>query len=189
MVEICLKPLLESNVNQEYVSWLNSSEIIRYLGLRHKKSKITSEEIICFITDCEKDKRYLWGIFVDNKHVGNVSCSMWSDLNKWIDISYFIGDVKFQGKGVASKSVAAAINHLFNTGKYKKVEAHAVEENIPSLKLMKKIGMQEEAKLRKRAFMPETGEFHDEYIFGVFIDEWSQDNIGKDVIVEPMKWE
>jgi len=139
--DLLLRPLSGDDVTPEYIAWLNDPEITQYLGIRHKKENFHREDVVGFIEDCLRLHRFHWGVFFKGRHIGNVSCSAWSNENRWIDISFIIGDKTVYGKGIATLSVAAAISYLFALGEYKRVQSHAVIENKSSIRVMQKVGM------------------------------------------------
>ena len=191
MTQIELKPLIESNVTDNYLSWLNDPGIRKYLGLRHRDEAFQKKDILHFLVDCNENKRFHWGIFFENCHIGNVSCSLWDNNNKWIDISFIIGEKSMQGKGLTTLSVGGAINYLFNTKGYNRVQSHAISNNIASIRVMEKIGMKQEAVLRERAYMPDEKVFNDEVIYSILKNEWDDsltDRYGN-VKVSPQEWE
>jgi len=188
--KIILRPLAPSDVTPSYVSWLNDNDVRRYLGIRHRVQPFTEKDITSFLQNCIEIKRFHWGIFVNGVHIGNVSCSDWNDDNRWIDISYIIGEKKFWGRGIATPAVGAAINYLFTFHHYNKITAHAVVENIASIRLMQKLGMHQDAILRENAFFPLDNRFMDEVICSILKREWNSDIADiKDIAVNPMFWE
>ena len=187
---ILLRSLGSEDVTPVYVSWLNDPEVFRYLGIRHRRRPFTEEDIRSFLEDCMARCRFHWGIFLDSRHVGNVSCSEWSNENRWIDISYIIGDKEVWGRGVATLSVGAAISNLFSVHHYHRVQAHAVVENLASIRVMAKLGMRRDALFRESAYFPQENRFIDEVIYSVLQWEWNPRIAGFDKVkIYPMPWE
>jgi RimJ/RimL family protein N-acetyltransferase len=189
-MEIRLRPLTEEDVTEKYVSWLNDPEIRRLLGIRHKEESMTIPETLAFVHDCESQRRYHWGIFVDSKHVGNVSCSAWSENDKWIDVSYLVGDNSTQGKGVATLSVGAAMKYLFDEKGYNRIQAECAVENYSSLRVMEKLGMQKEGVLCQKLYLPDEDRFTDEIIYATTREKWKVPFAAiMNIAVLPMRWE
>lgn len=187
---ITLRPLTEPDVTPEYISWLNNPEIRRYLGIRHKKDPFQKEDILEFLRLARQNRRFHWGIYVDHLHVGNVSCSAWSHDNRWIDISYLVGDRGVQGRGIATLAVGAAMKYLFEKKEYRRIQAGALVENKASIRVMEKLGMRRDALLRRSAYLPDENRFTDEVIYSALKEEWvppSQEI--NEVSVLPMHWE
>lgn len=187
---ILLRPLSEKDVTLEYVSWLNDPEIRRYLGIRHRTPPFDREDIVKFLRDCIHNRRFHWGICVDGRHVGNISCSAWSNENGWIDMSFIIGDKAIHGKGIATLSVGAAMKYLFDIKKFNRIQAHAVIENTQSLRLMEKLCMLRDAVLRQSAYLPDEDRFADEVIYSALRNEWRPPlPFINNVQIKPMIWE
>ncbi len=151
---------------------------------------LVQEDVQSFLNDCLANCRFHWGIFLNNRHVGNVSCSAWSNKNHWIDVSYIIGDKNIWGRSVATLSVGAVIDYLFSVHHYNKVQAHSTVDNSASIKVMKKLGMRQDAVLRENAYFPNRKRYSDEVIYSVLCREWDPKVIDIDSIrVFPMPWE
>lgn len=187
---ILIRPLSAGDVTDRYVGWLNDPIVYRFLGIRHRERSFTAEDILSFIETCRETHRFHWGIFFEERHVGNVSCSEWSLANRWIDISYILGEKDVWGRGVATAAVGAAIEHLFAEHLFNRVQAHAVLENTASVRVMEKLGMKKDALLRQTAYLPDEKRFTDEVIFSILRNEWPKDlDCGwGHVRVVPMNW-
>lgn len=187
---ILLRPLDEHDITPLYVAWLNDTAIRRYLGIRHRNRPFEREDIVRFLRDCMRNCRYHWGICIDDIHVGNVSCSAWSSENRWIDVSFIIGDKTMHGRGIATLSVGAAMKYLFDVKKFNRIQAHAVIENTQSIRLMEKLCMRRDAILRQSAYFPDEDRYVDEVIYSALRNEWKPPlPLIHDVQINPMLWE
>lgn len=188
--DIVLRNLNVGHATPQYVAWLNNYEIRRYLGLRHRPMPFTEKDIEEFLLECNLNQRFHWGIFVDGFHVGNVSCSEWSNENRWIDISYIIGDKGAQGRGVATLAVASAMRYLFEVRKFNRIQSHAVVENCASIRVMEKLNMIRDGLLRESAYFPVEDRYSDEVIYSALREEWNPELAYINTVkVEPMVWE
>jgi RimJ/RimL family protein N-acetyltransferase len=184
-----LKPLSKEDVSPAYVGWLNDPDVFKYLGIRHRRRPFTESDIGAFLKNCAKTHRFHWGIFVNGKHVGNISCSEWSVENRWIDISFIVGDRSVWSQGVATLAVGAAISYLFSLNLYNKIQAHSIIDNVSSTRVMEKLGMRRDALLRENAYLPDENRFADEVIYSILKREWDPNVPGLDrVKVTPMPW-
>lgn len=191
MRNLILRPLIIEDVTEQYVGWLNDPLIYRYLGIRHRKRPFTKEDVRSFIEICQTNRRFHWGIILDGRHVGNISCSEFSYANRWVDISYFLGEKEIWGKGVSTAAVGAAIHNLFTVQNFNRVQAHAVLKNIASIRVLEKLGMKRDGLLRQASYLPDEKRYTDETIYGILKKEWPQSRFcGWDqVSVFPMAWE
>ena len=104
---IKLRELTQNLVSDRYVDWMNSYEVTKLTEQRF--SKHTKKNVINFVNKKKKSKKeYLFGIFyLKNKaiHIGNIKLGPINDYHKFAEISYLIGDLKFQNKGLATKAI------------------------------------------------------------------------------------
>jgi len=133
---IYLRKVELSDVDQEYVDWLNDPDVNQFLETRHEIQTIDS---IC---------RYVEGILLknnelflaiclkkDGKHIGNIKLGSISLEHLHGEISLFIGDKSQWGKGLATESVLSLTKYAFNVLKLHKVTAGCYENNAASKKL------------------------------------------------------
>lgn len=74
----------------------------------------------------------------------------------------------YSGQGIATKLVKAILKEAKNRG-FKRAEAEAAIENIPSVKLAKKLGFSIEG-IKKKGLLLDDGRYVDTYIFGKIIN-------------------
>lgn len=80
-----------------------------------------------------------------------------------IDFGWFVHP-EHQNKGIGTKLLQFALNHAKKKG-FKKAEAEAAIENIPSWKIATKLGFKIEGK-KKKGLLLDNGKFVDTYILG-----------------------
>ena len=84
------------------------------------------------------DSNILFGIFVNQLHIGNVKLGPIKWEHKSADISYFIGDKKYF-KGLATKSVKNVVKFAIEKLGIEKINAGYYEVNKSSEKVLKKL--------------------------------------------------
>lgn len=89
---------------------------------------------------------FRWGIALkeSNEMIGAVQLHTKDDINKNCRIGYIIS-YKYDKKGYMKEAVSKVIDFVFNTLDYHRLEASIVEENINSINLAEKLGMQFES--------------------------------------------
>ena len=99
-----LKQLSRIDVTENYINWLNDYEVVKYTEQRHLKHSYDS---VCQFVEQNYifKENYLFGIYYDKKHIGNVKLGPISFSNKKSEISYFIGEKKHWGKGLATQTI------------------------------------------------------------------------------------
>lgn len=170
---LSLEPFNEDFLSQNYVSWLNDPEVVRYSEQRHHphtigtcraymKSFIGSANLFYAIVLNEK-----------NRHIGNINAYI--DLsNKSADMGIMIGEKDCWGKGYAKEAWLLLISHLFENLHLRKITAGTMSINKPMLSLMKKSGMKPDGK-RKKYFLFEGKEVDLVHVT-LYRDQWIKDS-------------
>ena len=87
--------------------------------------------------------------------------------------TYEIGWVfnpKYYNKGYASEAAHSILKYGFETMKLHRIIATCQPENIPSYRVMEKIGMRREGFFKK--CIPQGNEWWDEYYYALLNEEW-----------------
>ncbi|WP_339409879.1 GNAT family N-acetyltransferase [Pseudomonas sp. EA_35y_Pfl2_R5] len=147
---IYIRELDVSDVDQQYVDWLNDPEVNRYMEVRHS---INTYESCCnFVELVSGDSTaYLFGIFLksDGRHIGNIKLGFIDWRYKTGQISFFIGDKSFWGKGFASEAISLVSKFGFTELGLERIEAGCYESNLSSLKTLMRCGYSVEGFFRK----------------------------------------
>jgi len=132
-----LRILTKKDVSEKYVLWLNDYEVTKYTEQRYRQySRVDIED---FVVEKFKSKfDLLFGIFKDNRHIGNIKLGPinWKHMSG--EVSYFIGEKDYWGKGIASSVVKKVVQFAFNEVGLKKVNAGYYENNLGSAKVLQK---------------------------------------------------
>jgi len=138
-ISIYLQELNIDDVSRNYVKWLNDYSVVRFT--EQKFHKHTIKNVKKFVME-KKRKRdeFLLGIFLSNKktHVGNIKLGPINFKHKYAEISYFIGEKKFQNLGLGSLAIKKVCKIAKTQYKIKKLIAGVYEKNIPSKKVLEK---------------------------------------------------
>jgi [ribosomal protein S5]-alanine N-acetyltransferase len=185
---IYLKQLDEEDVTAYYVSWLNDPEITKYLEIRHAKQPITLQSVKDHVRQCNANRRHHWGVFIHGKHVGNVSCSMYSHVYNWVDVSILIGDRACWGKKLGWYVMAGAVEHLFSISGFNRIQSGAYSVHGASINLFLNLGFRKEAELKEAVIV--DGRYADVVKFGLLKLEWLEKKMAVPrVLVYAPKWE
>jgi len=141
MKEIILKELNVSMVSSKYLQWMKSKNIMRYTEQRFEKHSIL--KIIDYIKAIKLSKNnYAYGIFfiINNQkiHVGNIKLGSINFKHKYADISYFIGDIKFQKLGIGTIAIKKVLEIAKKKFKLKKIFAGIYSNNVKSKQVLLK---------------------------------------------------
>ena len=136
-----LKILKKSDVTPKYISWLNDYEVTKFT--EQKYFNHTYESVLNFVIEKYKSEQdFLFGIFFKNSHIGNVKLGPIKWEHKSAEISYFIGEKEFWGKGIATKCIKKLVQFGIKELFLEKVNAGYYEKNIGSGKVLKNCGFE-----------------------------------------------
>ncbi|NWF67047.1 MAG: GNAT family N-acetyltransferase [Campylobacterales bacterium] len=141
---VYLRELNCSDVNENYLSWMNDSEITKYLEVRFRQFSI--DDLIKFVNETKKsDTNYLFGIFLkeSNKHIGNMKIGDINKFHHFADVGLLIGDKKEWGKGYATLAIKEACKIAFNDLNLYKLKSGMYENNLGSYRAFLKVGFKE----------------------------------------------
>ena len=85
------------------------------------------------------------------------------------ELGYWIG-VEHWGRGYATEAAGAMLDHAFGALDLRRVVAHCLTRNPGSWRVMEKIGMQREGRLREHVVKWDVPE--DIWLYGILRDEW-----------------
>jgi [ribosomal protein S5]-alanine N-acetyltransferase len=140
----------ESFITENYVSWLNDHEIVRFSENRHHETTLAS----ChdYLGRMQQSGNIFWAILANNlegRHVGNIT--IYADKpNKVCDLAILVGDPVVRGKGVGTDAANLACDWLLGAGGYRKITVGMMADNEPMLNLMSVVGMTEEGRRSKQ---------------------------------------
>lgn len=145
---IFLKPLAAEMVTEEYVGWLNNPEVNQYLEVRHFNNTLETCKEFVELTNSDPCS-YLFGIFDHNKHIGNAKLGFINTIYKRGQISLFIGDKSYWGKGIGYQVVHALTEFGFTQLGLHRIEAGCYANNQASLRVFLKAGYTVEGFMRE----------------------------------------
>ncbi len=169
---IFLREVRESDVNDNYYSWLNDPDVNQYLETRYiPRSKAN---ILQFVKNMDgKDNEILFAICIkaNDRHIGNIKIGPINWIHRFADISLLIGDKNYWGKGIATHAIKLITDFGFNTLNLHKLRAGCYENNIGSKKAFIKVGYKEEGVLKKQWIL--KGQYQDEILLGLCAEDYN----------------
>jgi len=114
-------------------------------------------------------------IMYDEKIVGSVSSHFKDgDLGQWLDIGITIYDQNMWDKNIGGQALKLFISYLFELYEIPHLGLTTWSGNPRMMHLATKIGMKQEARIRKVRFY--DGKYYDSVQYGVLRDEWQSLN-------------
>ena len=137
---LILKPYSEQDIGA-LIDLLTNPEITSTFMVPEMESRSCAEELVkkLIVFSQPDDAKHLeYGIYLSEKLIGFINdCGVEDDE---IEIGYVIHP-QYQGRGYATEAVQAVITELREMG-FRKVTAGYFSENMASLRVMEKCGMQ-----------------------------------------------
>ncbi len=167
---IFLRETLPSDVNDEYVSWMNDPDVVKYMEARFGKH--TKDAVKDFVEKKVKEENsILLAVVVKDKdkHIGNVKLGPINTEHGFAILGIMIGDKNYWGKGYGPEAIRLAVDYAFNNLGLRKINADVYENNVGSLRAFQKAGFQEEGRKKKQYFS--DGKFIDAICLSINRDE------------------
>lgn len=145
-----LRKVCASDVNDNYVRWMNDPEVMQYLESRFVAH--TPESILAFVKQMSVDKNHAFLAMVlkqGDRHIGNIKLGPIDWHHGLGDIGLLVGEKDCWGKGYAAEAIDLMTRHAFQSLKLHKVTAGCYENNLGSMKAFLKVGFVEEARLKQ----------------------------------------
>lgn len=111
-------------------------------------------------------------ITLNDVAIGSVSYYWECESTRWLEIGVILYDRQYWGKGYALPALRLWVTSLFNSLKIARVGLTTWSGNPRMMKCAEKLGMQQEARLRKVRFYNEC--YYDSVKYGVLRDEWNE---------------
>lgn len=160
--DIIIRDISINDCNQTYLDWLKNTNINQFLETRWIEQDI--DTIKNFVKDqIESNCSYLFAITIKNgedyRHIGNIKIGPINQHHHYSEISYFIGDENYHGKGIASKAISLISSFAFNKLGVHRIQASFYEENVASRRALEKAGYVYEGILHERCISPITKKY------------------------------
>ncbi|WP_216746066.1 GNAT family N-acetyltransferase [Paucihalobacter ruber] len=133
------KRVSSEHISEDYVSWINDSEVNRYLETR---GNYTLDLLKSYIEQQYNKATFFWAIHLkdSNKHIGNIKIDPINFETKSGEYGILIGDKSNWGKGYASEATIRIINYCFDELELTKITLGVIEDNVSAVNLYKKLG-------------------------------------------------
>ena len=151
-VELLL--LDESHVTENYVNWLNDTEVNRFLESRFVRHTLDSTRE--FLREVRNSSHSLMlgirSLALDGRHVGNIKIGPIDRHHALGEIGIMIGDREAWGQGIARAAISAMANIARDELNLRKITAGCYSGNVGSQRAFERAGFALEA-VRPRHFI------------------------------------
>jgi [ribosomal protein S5]-alanine N-acetyltransferase len=150
---IFLRPLVESDVTERYLSWFRDDVATLYLEARN----LSAADVLEYLRwGIETRQRYLYAVCLADSglHIGNLKIG---DINWNIalsDLVTVIGDRAYWGRGIASTAIKLGSQIAFDHYDLRKLSGGIYSDNVGSIKAYTRAGWVIEAVLHAHMHTP-----------------------------------
>ncbi len=110
-----------------------------------------------------------FAVVLGDKAIGSVGVKRLSDVHKGAEVGWVFG-APYWGQGYATEAARALMDWSFRTLELRRITAVCDARNVPSYRLMERLGMRREAHHVESFFS--KGEWTDDLVYAVLKDEW-----------------
>ena len=148
-MNISFKPLTADIVkNSDYATWINNKNINRFLEVRQNKQSM--QDLLSYIEDVNNSEDdFLFGIFYNDKHIGNVKLYNFDVFHKFGEIGIVIGEPSLHNKGIGSQAIEFIKDFAQTNMQARKLISSLYSSNEASLHLFQKCKFEQVGKFKK----------------------------------------
>ena len=169
--KIYLRSLLKSDLTPRYLSWLNSSEVTKYMETGIFPT--IERDLEKFYNKINKSKTDVMFAIVSKKndlHIGNIKIGNINWIHRFADLGIMIGDKKYWGKGYGQEACKLVVDYAFSRLNLNKLLLGVYATHKPAIRTYQKIGFRIEGVLKKMLNL--EGKYVDKIIMGILKDEF-----------------
>jgi RimJ/RimL family protein N-acetyltransferase len=170
---VLLRPFKRADISH-FLKWFNDPEVVQYLGMYLPMTEMFEEKFIEELgtTRAKSDVFFVIEAIegASTKPIG--TCGLHGiDSKDWnATFGIVIGEKDYWSKGYGVEAARLLIDYGFRELNLHRISAAAAAFNERSIKFHRKLGFQEEGRLRQAMF--KSGQYHDRVEFGLLREEW-----------------
>ena len=151
---------------------LSDAEVVRYYDPLMTHLEQAQRSIERHRARFENNEGIRWGITMKGEDTIVGNCGFFRDKDNFLaELSYVLAK-SYWNKGFMPEALEAIIAFGFEHYQLHRIEAHVALPNLASVRVLQKLGFQEEGLLRERLF--ENNRFHDEKAFALLKSDFRQ---------------
>jgi RimJ/RimL family protein N-acetyltransferase len=181
---VSLRPLTDNDVVLLYEIY-SDPEVMRYWGGPPMKYPREAKDFLAEVReDLRQRKCIQWGIArrEDNRIIGTFAFFSLDVVARKAEIGFALGRAHW-GMGYMREALQAALAYGFEKMDLRRIEADVDPRNLPSIRLLERVGFRNEGCLRERWLV--AGETQDAVFYGLLRREWSHDDAVYEVVPAP----
>ena len=168
---IYLRALMEQDLNENYLQWLNDEEVCRHNS--HATFPNTEQKMKNYFNSLGTNQNQVLLAIVHsetNRHIGNVSLQGINWVSRNAEFAILLGDKEFWRGGYGEEAARLIISYVFNRLNLHRIYCGTLEGNEGMKKLAEKLNMKEEGLRREAIF--KNGSYYSILEYGVLKSEY-----------------
>lgn len=172
---VCLAPLRHDQLEQ-LRSWRNDPEIMARTREYRFLTEADQERWWQRITGPDR-RDFMFGVLGPSLElVGVVGLCDWHPVNCSAEVSFYVGHQDYRNKGVCTAALHQLHAYGFETLGLHRIWAECYETNTPGLRLLHKLGYQDEGRLRDHVWR--GGRWVTSVMLGLLEEDWRATQAG-----------
>jgi RimJ/RimL family protein N-acetyltransferase len=163
--------LMEKEDLPLFAEWFNKPEVFGEYNPLRQMSRTEAEKML-------ENPLELKPFIIEKKDGGKIGFIahfyVLHPAGRQLEIGYSLVPSE-RGKGYCTEALKIMVDFLFLSKDTMRIQAQTDPRNIPSQKVLEKVGFKKEGTLRKSFFM--RGEWRDAYLYSILKEEWKEPKI------------
>ncbi len=165
-----VRSLVLKDLEGPYMDWFEDQEVCEY-NAHGKWSKCEDYYKNYISTIGQERNEVIWAICsIDHKHIGNITLTNITFINRRAEFGIIIGDKNYWGTGVALLAAERIISHGFNKLNLNRIYCCVAKTNLGMIKLANSIGMKKEGILRQNNWL--NGQWIDDIQYAILYKDF-----------------
>lgn len=166
---LLLRKIRPDDTEAVFYGCTGDEQAAKYTSWYAHRSVDDTRAFIGYLLSGDNETSYNWIIELGGRAVGTVNVCYSDEAAEVCGIAYALSP-RMWGNGIVTEALRTVAAFLFDCVGYRKIIAGCDCENIGSVRVLEKIGMKQEARLRAQ-IRRKDGSFGDDLQFGLFADE------------------
>jgi [ribosomal protein S5]-alanine N-acetyltransferase len=168
---IYLRGFDRSDLEGNYVQWLNDRTVSRWMDNGHFPNSMESLEAYYKSVALSRDRLFCAIALKDgDRHIGNISLHTIHSIFRSAEIGILIGEKDVWGQGIGTEAICLIAEHGFMRLNLNRLYAGAVEKNIGCIRAFEKAGFVREGRSRQAHYC--EGQYFDYINLSLLRSEW-----------------
>jgi len=158
--KVSLRALEKTDINENYLKWINDKDINQYMETGSFPSNM--ESLYRFFEGSQSSSTSVTFAIVDNcdgRHIGNIKIDSIHWIHRRAFLGIMIGEKSVHGKGYGTEATKLALQYAFDQLNLMKIKLGVVASNTAALKIYEKIGFKRVGYLIDEFYY--QGKYHD----------------------------